>query len=213
MNTAILIPVFNTPSHHLLETVQSIRSQTDAPILIVDDGSTSVNTIAGLSILEDCFLNIEVHRLPENMGTPTALNIGHQLLKEMKWVALCGSSDLWMSGKFAAQIQYLKTHPETDVLGTGLQAFRDGDVFRSKYFSFVHPEKPLPRIKKDPKDKQHPYFLTNHGTVIYRNEAVLSVGGYDVNYKRAQDVELWSRMWANKSVFRNINKVFYLWRR
>ena len=53
----------------------------------------------------------------------------------------------------------------------------------------------------------------NHGTVIYRNSAVMAVGGYNVTYKRGQDVELWKRMRANGSVFRNIEQVLYSYRR
>jgi glycosyltransferase involved in cell wall biosynthesis len=201
-----LIPVFNTQPHHLLECVESIRNQDANPIMLIDDGSTSDATQGALDIIagmDSCFIK----RLPENTGTPFALNTGHSLI-DTEWVAVMGSSDIALPGKYKAQIEYLQDHPETDVLGTSLTAFRDTPQ-RSPWFTFSHPEKPKPHTKKG----HDPYFIVNHGTVVYRNEAVKKVGGYNNKYRRGQDVELWARMWQAGCTFRNLSKVYYLWRR
>jgi glycosyltransferase EpsE len=203
-----LIPVFNTQAHHLLECIKSIVSQSDDPILIVDDGSTSMETIAILSFLAAIYDQVKVHTIKVNKGTPTALNIGHSLI-DTEYTALMGSSDIALSGKYKTQMDILKKNPKIDVLGTGLSAFKDSDPNRKPIFTFVHPNMPAPGYL----EKHHQYFIVNHGTVIYRNAAVKAVGGYNEKYRRAQDVELWSRMWENKACFRNIEKVYYLWRR
>lgn len=208
MNVTTLIPVFNTESHHLVETVQAVVNQVKgARIVIVDDGSTSPDTKLGLEICK-LYSQVHVHSLSENRGTPTALNEGHSII-DTEFVALAGSSDIWLPSKFNQQMEYLKKHPETDVLGTGLVAFRNSDPWRTKWFSFVHPEKPVPGYMP----KQHKYFITNHGTTIYRKSAVEAVGGYNPKFLRGQDVQLWERMHKAGSVFRNIPKVLCLWRR
>lgn len=203
-----LIPVYNTRARHLIECVHSIRSQDAHPILIIDDGSTSPETFGALEMLKVIVPDVKVYEMPENLGTPAALNIGHALI-DTKYVALMGSSDIALPGKYKLQLELLQKWPTIDVLGTSLMAFRDTDPFRHKMFTLEHKDQPKPKDKKG----HDPYFLCNHGTVIYRNEAVKKVGGYNEKYRRAQDVELWSRMWANGAIFRNINKVLYLWRR
>jgi glycosyltransferase involved in cell wall biosynthesis len=203
-----LIPVFNTESHHLIECIQSIRSQDSSPILIIDDGSTKPETSGALQLIELTIPNVTVQRLPENIGTPAALNIGHALI-DTEYIALMGSSDIALPGKYAVQIEALKKFPKIDVIGTGLMAFKDSDPYRKQIFGFTHTNQPTPGYLP----KHHKYFIVNHGTVIYRNDAVKAVGGYNETYRRAQDVELWSRMYENGACFRNIEKIYYLWRR
>lgn len=203
-----LIPVFNTAPHHLLETVHSIRSQDPHPILIVDDGSTEAGTWEAIQLIQMTVPDVTVEEIPENVGTAAALNIGHGLIKT-PYTALMGSSDIAIAGKYKAQIEYLKGNPKVDVLGTSLSAFRDADPFRKVIFTLTHNLIPKPGDKKN----HDRFFLCNHGTVIYKNESVAKVGGYNEKFRRGQDVELWQRMSKAGAVFRNLPQNVYLWRR
>ncbi len=203
-----VIPVFNTPAGHLIEAVESVVYQTRNPIIIVDDGSTNKETLLAEDLLFRKYPFIKVYYRSVNGGTSAALNDA-QALVETEFIALHGSSDLWLPGKVKAQVDYMTANPETDVLGTGIYAFNDaGNPFRKEFFRFVHPEKPTPGYLKG----QAKYFIVNHGTVMYRKSAVDAVGGYQ-KPGRAQDVDLWERMHKNGATFRNISKVLYLWRR
>ena len=53
----------------------------------------------------------------------------------------------------------------------------------------------------------------NHGTVIYKNQAVKDVGGYDIDKKRGQDVYLWKKMMEAGKKFHNVSDILYYWRR
>lgn len=202
-----LIPVYNTSPHHLIECVASIRNQDANPILIVDDGSTQEETKIAVRAICEMYDSVSFQRLEQNHGTPTALNVGHSMI-DTEYVALMGSSDIALPGKYEAQIEALLKWPNIDVLGTGLTAFRDSDPFRKPIFTFEHRNQPKPGDKKN---HDH-FFIVNHGTVIYRN-SLIKKHLYNKDYKRGQDVELWSRLWSAGAVFRNIEKVYYLWRR
>lgn len=201
MKLTAIIPVYNTPPYQLLEAIESIRWQSvegDCRVILVDDGSK-----------EEClpFSNCEVIRFNENRGTASALNAAHQLV-DTEYVAVVGSDDINHPERFHQQLSYLRRNPDTDVLGTGIYAFYDDDIFRKPIFTVTHNERPKVGDKAG-----NPYWLTNHGTVIYRQSAVMDVNGYDEKVGRGQDVDLWRRMYKNGAVFRNIPFVSVAWRR
>jgi glycosyltransferase involved in cell wall biosynthesis len=223
MKTACIIPVFNTPPLHLMEAVNSVIYQNgvDVAPILVDDGSTDKGTLDALeSLVYGGKVIMQTHE--KNLGTPSAMNTAHKLIdgipgsingaiKLTEYVFLMGSSDISHPDRFRLQLEYMQKHPETDVLGTWLSAFKDDadKLFRKKAWTFDHPEKPSPGYREG-HDK---FFIVNHGTVCYKQSSVMAVGGYDPKWLRAQDVNLWSRMHANGAVFRNITQVLYAHRR
>jgi glycosyltransferase involved in cell wall biosynthesis len=217
MKTACIIPVFNTPPLHLMEAVNSVIYQNgvEVKIILIDDGSTNEGTKKAIKKILNSS-SAWVCEIPENKGTPSALNSGHSFIEqwgkdETEYVFLMGSSDISHPDRFRLQLEYMQKHPETDVLGTWLSAFKDDadKLFRKKAWTFDHPEKPSPGYREG-HDK---FFIVNHGTVCYKQSSVMAVGGYDPKWLRAQDVNLWSRMHANGAVFRNITQVLYAHRR
>lgn len=206
-----LVPCFDTPGGHLIEAVNSLLYQNgvETTVLVINDGSTRDDTIEALKMLA-CHPRVRVHHLHSNTGTPAALNFGHAMI-DTQYTVLMGGDDISHPDRLRHQIAYLEANPKTDVLGTGLWAFKDvGSSFRAKWFGFEHPEVPRPKMYPGVHDA---YFLVNHGTVMYRNSAVKDVNGYDESKRRGQDVELWRRMHGAGKVFRNVTKVLYAFRR
>ncbi len=206
-----IVPVFNTKGSHLREAVHSLLNQVGPdnkwPILLVDDGSTSLDTIHSLEMLTRN-PRIQLLKLSENSGTSVALNMGTKACST-PWVLIMGSDDISHSSRVLRQLAYLKKNPGTTVLGTGLTGFYDDDLKREPCFQITHKEIPEPRrVGKDAK-----YFIVNHGTTIYKREAAEAVGGYDPEKRRAQDVDLWERMYKAGHTFRNITDPLYSWRR
>jgi glycosyltransferase involved in cell wall biosynthesis len=202
----VLIPVFNTDPAHLYEAVRSILNQTidqKFKIVVVDDGSTQISTITAINALRSS--NIVIRRLDENGGTSVALNHGHACI-DSEYIAIMGSDDISDRNRLASQVDFLKKRPDIDVLGTNLFSFKDNDIYRKPTWISKHAE--TPSLKTSSYG-----FLVNHGTVMYKNKSVLDVGGYDVKFKRAQDVNLWSRMAKAGKKFANISPVLYAWRR
>ena len=55
-------------------------------------------------------------------------------------------------------------------------------------------------------------WLTNHGTVMYKNQSVKDVGGYMLA-GRCQDVDLWKRMYKAGYKIRTLEPITYAWRK
>lgn len=203
LDFTVLIPVFNTKPAHLQECMQSVLKQTlTAPqILIVDDGSTNLDTVRAL---EEYARNpiVKVHTLDQNRGVSHAMNVGHGLINT-EYVALMGSDDISIPTRFERQATFLSKRPTIDVLGTQIIAFYDHDVKR----------KPIYKSKHTPRPIAGKGWQTNHGTVMYKNQAVKDVGGYNVDMRRAQDIDMFNRMMAAGKKFMNIYEHLYLWRR
>ena len=201
-----LIPCYNTDPHHLMECVNSIITQSSDQILIVDDGSTNPLTVKTIEFIASIYPQVKPVYLNENVGAAEARNIGLQHITT-EYTALMDSSDIALPGKYQEQVAALLSDRKIDVIGTGLTGFKG--VNRTNLFNLVHPKVPTLKYMKG----HNVSFIVNHGTVIYRNEAVKAVGGYNKDFRRGHDVELWSRMWKNGAKFRNIEKILYLWRR
>lgn len=203
----VLIPVYNTNSEALTEAVDSILSQKcgqEFEVLIVDDGSNDQSTLLTLKML-NLIKNVTVVTCPENKGTSNALNIGHDLIKT-EWIALSGADDISLPGRFKKQIDHLIEYPDIDVLGTNLYSFKHADKARPSIYTT---KKPYYETLAD----QSYGWLTNHGTVFYKNQSVKDVGGYDLGYKRGQDVNLWTRMFNAGKKIRTLPDVLYAWRK
>lgn len=209
LNFTVLIPVFNTNAHELIECVFSIskKNQTieqDYDIVLVDDCSDNLETIAALKFCETVY-GCKILKTPNNLGCSGALNLGHDYIKT-EWIALSGSSDISFPDRLKVQIDHLERNPSIDVLGTNLFSFSDKDVFRKPIFTSNH------AYTRTLKDSSYGW-LTNHGTVVYKNESVKKAGGYDLNYRRAQDVDLWKRMFHLGMKIHTLPNVLYAWRR
>lgn len=203
-NLTVLIPVYNTKPEHLRMAVNSILHQdiSEKPIVIlIDDGSDNAQTISAIlnCILIGC-IGIRI----DHKGTSAALNEGHRHVKT-EWVAIMGSDDTCSPNRLRLQMEYLKAHPETDIIGTNLTAFYDGFPGR-EIFRTHHAEYPV-----GPKGNVN--WLVNHGTVIYRQSAIEKSGWYNESKMRGQDIDLWGRMIAHNFIFRNLTQVLYQWRR
>lgn len=190
---SVIMSVFNE-EEHLHESIDSILNQTfaDFEFIIVDDGSTD-RTCDVLSDYEKKDVRIKVFR-QENKGLAVSLNNGISRSKG-KLIARMDADDMALPERLEKQVAYLKSHPGVDVLGTAaLLRNAQGE----KLGIMVLPEEHESIIKI--MYKASPII---HPSVIMRRETILSVGGYREDLARAQDYELWSRLF-NKCRFHNL---------
>lgn len=200
----VLIPVYNTPSHIFKEAVDSILNQSHPspnPIVIVNDGSSKTET---LRMLIDFQHDARFHviNLKFNQGVSKALNVGHEYIKS-EYIAVMGSDDISHLDRFKKQVEYLDKNTDVEVLGTQIKTFWNHDPKERKgMFTSMH---------KATYNKVG--FGMNHGTVIYKNQSVKDVGGYDESKRKGQDIDLFNRMVLAKKKMRNLSDVLYHWRR
>lgn len=205
----VLIPVFNTKPAELIEAVFSVSKQhqtidQDYKIVIIDDCSDSMDTVMALGYLKEA-LGIKIIRLETNGGTSAALNRGHEEI-DTEWIAISGSSDVNFKDRFRLQVEHLLDYPSIDVLGTQLFSFNENDPFRKPIFTSRH------AYTRTLSDSDYGW-LANHGTVMYKNQSVKDVGGYDLGYRRGQDADLWKRMYKAGKKIHTLNHLCYGWRR
>jgi glycosyltransferase involved in cell wall biosynthesis len=163
--------------------VDSIRAQTfpDWELLLVDDASTD-GTAELLTRLDDP--RIRVLRNERNRGLAASLN---RAFRESRGtlIARMDADDVALPQRFAAQVAFLASHPEVDILGSaailldgsgreaGISTRREthGDIAASicKENPFIHP------------------------AVMMRRRVLEELGGYDESLRRAQDYDLWLR--------------------
>lgn len=204
----VLIPVYNTKAAELIEAVFSVHPtyqdiDQDYSILIVDDGSTNKETLKALEFLK-LQKAVSVYHKPENGGTSSALNKGHELI-QTEYIAIMGSSDISTSNRFRLQVDHLLKNPDIDVLGTQLYSFKESDYTRKSIYQTSHKYETTLNERTEG-------WLTNHGTVLYKNQSVKDVGGY-ILPGRYQDVDLWKRMFLAGKKIRTLDVVTYAWRK
>jgi glycosyltransferase involved in cell wall biosynthesis len=207
----ILIPVYNTPPHHLLEAVMSVKNQTykePYKILVLDDGSDNELTVGLIKYLEESGLT-EVYSHPVNIGTSAILNIGHGL-SETEWISIMGSDDVSHPDRIRQQIHYIESHPGVELVGCNMFLFNDSDMERK---AFIYTGRQL-KHKPYREGSKMSYWITCHGGVFYKKSLVNAVGGYNESLRRAQDVDLWRRLYQKGNLrYATLQPNLYAWRR
>jgi glycosyltransferase involved in cell wall biosynthesis len=207
MDLTVLIPVHNTPAHHLLEAVRCITEQDDGGnhrIILIDDASHRKDTLWALKWLSEQD-GIDLIRMKWNSGISGALNEGHRHVKT-EYVAHIDSDDICSRNRFRLMIERLEQNPEIDVLGCQLFSFWNDDITRAPAFISQHPVNPEP-------NEDGRAWLVNHASIIIKQKSFEASGGYATELWRAQDVDLWSRMYEMGFIFENLPDVLYGWRR
>ena len=178
---SVVMSVYNGEAN-LGETINSVLSQSFHvfEFVIVDDGSTD-RTPEMLKELNRRYEKIQTFRNRENLGLTKSLNTG---IRESKgeYIARIDCADLWKPRKLERQISYLRSHPETILLGT--QAIylneRGCESGRSRLPVTDEGIRLLFMRSRNP-------FL--HSSVVFKAGYY-----YDERLNSSQDYELWMRL-------------------
>ena len=119
---SVCMPMYNA-SRYLRECIDSILSQTftDFELLIVDDGSED-DSIAIVESYTDPRIRL-IRNRHDYIGS---LNL---LLKEArgKYIARMDADDVMLPYRLQVQYDYMETHLDVDILGSGMHCFGDID--------------------------------------------------------------------------------------
>jgi hypothetical protein len=99
-----------------------------------------------------------------------AMNLGLNNVS-CKWVARMDSDDIAVANRFETQLEFLKGHPEIDVLGSAIEEFdhTPGDLKHFRTLPEAHDE--IIKLMK----YRNP---VNHMTVFFRSDIAIQAGGY-----------------------------------
>jgi glycosyltransferase involved in cell wall biosynthesis len=172
---SVLMPVYNAELF-LNESIESVLNQTfkNFEFIIIDDGSTdrSIDIIRSYSDPR-----IKFFQNQKNIGTIATLCKGIDLC-QAKYIARLDHDDICYPNRLERQYEFIRLNP-------------DGALY-SCWAKEVTKDRVL--IRTEMHDPAHYYFNLTfacwiyHSTMVYRKDAVLSVGKYTAAY--AEDFEL-----------------------
>lgn len=197
---SVIMAAYNSEKT-IAESIDSILDQTfsDWELIICDDGSTDTT----FQIIEryaalypDKIIAIQNER---NSKLPYSLN---HCLKYARgeYIARMDADDRSYPDRLEKQYNYLISHPEMDVVGSGMTCF-DGDRITGER---LPPKKPSPDII----GLGVPFF---HATIMMKKTVYDVLNGYSLNdyVLRCEDVDLWIRFFAKGFKGANMQAALY----
>lgn len=177
-----------------------VQEYKDWVFIICDDGSKDRT----LDILNDYKAQYPgkfiIIKNPENRGLTYTLN---HCLKHVdsEYVARMDADDVSLPNRFKREVEFLDTHPEYAFVGSAVERFDEGGVWKETRIKITNPT------------KECFYKSTGfmHPTVMVRKSAYDLVNGYKEAWytNRCEDYDLWMRMYANDLRGYNIDEILF----
>lgn len=186
---SVLMTVYkNTDLGCLQQSLDSMRNQTIAPdqIIIVFDGPVKEEVSEFLNKcqqeLPKC---LEIYKLDENQGLGSALKEGTKYCRN-QLIARMDDDDISCPDRIEKQLNYMKAHPEIDVLGGNIEEFIDQP-------QNIVGKRVVPESHADILRYQKSRCPFNHVSVMLKKCKVEMAGGYR-HWHFNEDSYLWARM-------------------
>lgn len=188
MKISVLIPTYNAEKT-IRECIDSIISQDfdDFEIFCVDDGSEDDT----LSIIKEYAQNYSNVRYLENdhMGISESLNYGLYEVIGSEYTVRIDADDIMAENRLKHQYQYMESHPDIDILGSGAELF--GNINYT-----LRPIEGEMIYTKDNLYQLEDSIL--HPTVIMRNSSIKKMDWFYSDYFHyCEDTEFWVRCQKN----------------
>lgn len=200
----VVMPSFNEEPHIVRASLESIRAQTftDFECIVVDESTRPELAEACRAVCDEDPRFIYVHPT-ERLGLPKSLNLAISKARG-QLIARFDSDDVCMPERLALQVAFLQAHPEISVVGGALDIISNDGTF------LAHRRYPQTSTAID-KGMQLTTTIA-HPTVMYRKEAIERHGGYNPDFRFAEDLDLWLR-WMNAGLlFANLPQVLVQYR-
>lgn len=184
MSTVTIIMSAYNSGLTLKQAVDSILAQThhDFRLVVYDDASTD-DTADILRGYDDP--RVDARYLTANRGLTRNLALG-VAEADTPYIARMDADDIAAPDRLAAQVSYLESHPEIDVLGTNVVFFDDEGHESIGIQPEHHCEIALELFFG---------FTMMHPTIMMRRSALVAGEfNYDPHFRYSQDFDLWSRM-------------------
>lgn len=193
MKLTLLISVYKADNpdylHQALLSVWDEQTLKPSQIVLVKDGPLTAGleeVIAGWSVRLGSALKVVA--LKENVGLGLALNKGLKYCRG-DLIARMDSDDISLPERFEQQVRFMEMHPD---IAASSAVLEEWDINMTRCLGARKlPTDPL-AVAKFAKRRSP----LSHPLVIFRKDAVATVGGYP-NLRKAQDYGLWSTLLVN----------------
>jgi glycosyltransferase involved in cell wall biosynthesis len=108
-----------------------VQREGDVEVIVVDDASTDAS---GQRLEAEFGTRIRLLRLDQRRGVGGARNAGAQLARG-EFVAFLDSDDVWLPGKFAAELGVFAQFPGSEVVVSDSQSFFEGELVCNSRFA------------------------------------------------------------------------------
>lgn len=180
---SIIIPTYNR-SGLILRAVESVFKQTfkNWELIIVDDGSTD-NTA---DVIQPYLPDERIYYLKkENSGAPHSRNVGGERAKG-DFLVFLDSDDAFRPTKLATEKSYIDEYGEGYCFYGGFRRF---NIYNENFREVI------PKEEKDLHEKlkiEKPIHALS--SVVIPRQIFYEVGGFDINFKARQEVDLFYRI-------------------
>ena len=199
--TVLMSVYYKEKPEYLQLALESIINQTVKPseIVLVQDGKLTEELQAVITeYLQNYPTIFKTYALKQNQGLGKALNFGMQKCSN-ELIARMDTDDIAEPNRFELQIKEFEQDKELMLCGGQIAEFADNPAEITSYRNVPLKHNEILNFAK----KRNPF---NHMTVMFKKQAVQSVGGYmDMPY--FEDYWLWARMLKTGYKVKNINQV------
>ncbi|GBO52273.1 glycosyltransferase [Pseudanabaena sp. lw0831] len=185
VKVSVLLPVYNG-GLTLSQAIASILCQnmTEFELIIIDDCSTDNSaSIIRQYAEKDSRINPVFHDV--NIGLARTLNEGLSLAQS-DFVARMDQDDESLPQRLRIQHDYMHGHPEVTVVGS--YVYHMGA--KQEFDRLVE----LPSEAEQIKQTLLQYNCMYHPSVMMRRNKICDLGGYQAEFKNAEDYDLWLRV-------------------
>lgn len=194
----VIYPVFNDLASDINQSLTSIIEQDyqNLEIIVIDD-STDASSIEAINAFRH---DTRVKILRENgkSGLAHALNNGIKIASG-KYIARADADDIQYKSRIRTQVEYLENNRQIGILGCNVNYITGEGTFVKK------------RVFPETSDQINRYLhIRNpicHSVVMIRKQVLDEIGLYDVDFRRAEDYELWFRAAKNNVKLHNLQQV------
>lgn len=193
---SVIICTHNRASY-IVRAVNSVLAQThkNIELIIVDDASTD-NTKDVLDQYKNN-ASVKIFKNDSNLGISESRNKGVSLASGT-YIAVLDSDDYWTDPqKLEKQVAILESNPHIGIVGSAITCITpDGEKIKDAIYKL-----------KDVaiRDKILIKNQFAHSAVLFRKDAFLEVGGYDLTLTCAQDFDVWLKIGRNHA-FANLKE-------
>jgi glycosyltransferase involved in cell wall biosynthesis len=181
---SVIIPAYRVTSY-IAEALDSVLAQTytDYELILVNDGCPDS---AALEAVLRPYLDRIVYVKKRNGGVSSARNAGIHIARA-PLIALLDGDDAWTPDYLAVQTDFLRKHPQTDIVYSNGVVFGDSPL-AGRLGMDLSPSRG--EVNFESLVSCRCSVMTS---VLARKAAILAVGGYDESLRRAEDFDLWVR--------------------